>query len=58
MLEIARLIVDSDWAPLRPVIFLFNGAEELFMLVGCLIDKRLKLRSHIIIILSISLRFV
>jgi len=34
MLEIARLIVDSGWVPYRPVIFLFNGAEELFMLVG------------------------
>ncbi|XP_028772181.1 endoplasmic reticulum metallopeptidase 1 [Neltuma alba] len=32
MLELARLIVDSGWAPTRPVIFLFNGAEELFML--------------------------
>ncbi|XP_027191959.1 uncharacterized protein [Cicer arietinum] len=32
MLEIARLIVDSGWAPHRPIIFLFNGAEELFML--------------------------
>ncbi|XP_061360756.1 uncharacterized protein LOC133304724 [Gastrolobium bilobum] len=32
MLEIARLIVDSGWAPYRPIIFLFNGAEELFML--------------------------
>ncbi|XP_047175721.1 endoplasmic reticulum metallopeptidase 1 isoform X3 [Vigna umbellata] len=32
MLEIARLIVDSGWVPHRPVIFLFNGAEELFML--------------------------
>ncbi|KAJ1401969.1 Peptidase M28 [Sesbania bispinosa] len=32
MLEIARLIVDSGWTPPRPVIFLFNGAEELFML--------------------------
>ncbi|XP_057751017.1 uncharacterized protein LOC130969357 [Arachis stenosperma] len=32
MIEIARLIVDSDWAPSHPVIFLFNGAEELFML--------------------------
>ncbi|CAL0306366.1 unnamed protein product [Lupinus luteus] len=32
MLEIARLIVDSGWVPYRPVIFLFNGAEELFML--------------------------
>ncbi|CAJ1935659.1 unnamed protein product [Sphenostylis stenocarpa] len=32
MLEIARLIVDSGWVPYRPVLFLFNGAEELFML--------------------------
>lgn len=33
MLELARLTVDSGWIPSRPVIFLFNGAEELFMLV-------------------------
>ncbi|KAF7813617.1 endoplasmic reticulum metallopeptidase 1 isoform X1 [Senna tora] len=32
MLELARLIVDSGWVPNLPVIFLFNGAEELFML--------------------------
>ncbi|XP_021744889.1 endoplasmic reticulum metallopeptidase 1-like isoform X1 [Chenopodium quinoa] len=32
MLELARLIVDSDWISPRPIIFLFNGAEELFML--------------------------
>ncbi|CAF2187120.1 endoplasmic reticulum metallopeptidase 1 [Brassica rapa] len=32
LLEIARLVVDSGWAPPRPIIFLFNGAEELFML--------------------------
>ncbi|XP_057949566.1 uncharacterized protein LOC131144739 isoform X2 [Malania oleifera] len=32
MLEMARLIVDSKWVPPRPIIFLFNGAEELFML--------------------------
>lgn len=32
MLEVARLTVDSDWVPPRPVVFLFNGAEELFML--------------------------
>ncbi|XP_068326281.1 uncharacterized protein [Pyrus communis] len=32
MLEIARLMVDSGWVPPRPVIFLFNGAEELFLL--------------------------
>uniref|UniRef100_A0A175YIT8 Peptidase M28 domain-containing protein n=2 Tax=Daucus carota subsp. sativus TaxID=79200 RepID=A0A175YIT8_DAUCS len=31
MLEVARLIVDSGWVPNRPIIFLFNGAEELFM---------------------------
>lgn len=33
MLELARLTVDSGWVPPRPIIFLFNGAEELFMLV-------------------------
>ncbi|XP_057530899.1 uncharacterized protein LOC130809230 [Amaranthus tricolor] len=32
MLELARLMVDSGWNPPRPIIFLFNGAEELFML--------------------------
>ncbi|KMZ68543.1 hypothetical protein ZOSMA_237G00040 [Zostera marina] len=32
MLEMARLIIDSNWIPPRPVIFLFNGAEELFLL--------------------------
>lgn len=32
MLELARLIVDSGWTPPRPIIFLFNGAEELFMM--------------------------
>ncbi|XP_074295688.1 uncharacterized protein LOC141623484 [Silene latifolia] len=32
MLELARLIVDSAWIPPQPIIFLFNGAEELFML--------------------------
>ncbi|RXH77090.1 hypothetical protein DVH24_019978 [Malus domestica] len=32
MLEIARLMVDSGWVLPRPVIFLFNGAEELFLL--------------------------
>ncbi|TQE00600.1 hypothetical protein C1H46_013844 [Malus baccata] len=34
MLEIARPMVDSGWVPPRPVIFLFNGAEELFLLVS------------------------
>ncbi|CAO2829718.1 unnamed protein product [Amaranthus hypochondriacus] len=34
MLELARLLVDSGWNPPRPIIFLFNGAEELFMLVS------------------------
>uniref|UniRef100_A0A2P2KLB1 Endoplasmic reticulum metallopeptidase 1 n=1 Tax=Rhizophora mucronata TaxID=61149 RepID=A0A2P2KLB1_RHIMU len=33
ILEISRLIVDSGWIPPRPIIFLFNGAEELFLLV-------------------------
>ncbi|ESR51288.1 hypothetical protein CICLE_v10030679mg [Citrus x clementina] len=32
MLELARLTIDSGWIPPRPIIFLFNGAEELFML--------------------------
>lgn len=32
MLEMARLTVDSGWVPPQPIIFLFNGAEELFML--------------------------
>lgn len=32
VLEIARLTIDSGWIPPRPIIFLFNGAEELFML--------------------------
>ncbi|KAL0701083.1 hypothetical protein Bca4012_057205 [Brassica carinata] len=32
LLEVARLVVDSGWAPPQPIIFLFNGAEELFML--------------------------
>lgn len=32
MLELSRLIIDSGWVPPRPVVFLFNGAEELFLL--------------------------
>ncbi|XP_047981565.1 endoplasmic reticulum metallopeptidase 1 isoform X1 [Salvia hispanica] len=32
LLELARLGIDSGWTPPRPIIFLFNGAEELFML--------------------------
>ncbi|XP_052161668.1 uncharacterized protein LOC127779032 isoform X2 [Oryza glaberrima] len=32
MLELSRLIIDSGWVPSQPVIFLFNGAEELFLL--------------------------
>ncbi|KAJ9554511.1 hypothetical protein OSB04_018556 [Centaurea solstitialis] len=32
ILEVARLTIDSGWAPPKPLIFLFNGAEELFML--------------------------
>ncbi|XP_073130207.1 uncharacterized protein [Henckelia pumila] len=32
LLELARLTVDAGWIPPKPVIFLFNGAEELFML--------------------------
>ncbi|KAI5070997.1 hypothetical protein GOP47_0013248 [Adiantum capillus-veneris] len=34
MLEAVRLIIDTDWVPSSPIIFLFNGAEELFM-VAC-----------------------
>lgn len=34
MLEAVRLIIDTDWVPPSPIIFLFNGAEELFM-VAC-----------------------
>lgn len=34
MLELARLTISSGWIPSRPIIFLFNGAEELFMLVS------------------------
>lgn len=41
MLEMARLTVDSGWVPPRPIIFLFNGAEELFLLVSkCCITLR------------------
>ncbi|TVT97634.1 hypothetical protein EJB05_57125, partial [Eragrostis curvula] len=32
MLELSRLIIDSGWVPPRPIIFLYNGAEELFLL--------------------------
>ncbi|KAJ0972606.1 hypothetical protein J5N97_020565 [Dioscorea zingiberensis] len=32
MLEMARLLVDACWLPPRPIIFLFNGAEELYLL--------------------------
>ncbi|KAI0530756.1 hypothetical protein KFK09_000304 [Dendrobium nobile] len=32
MLELARLVIDSNWIPPKPIIFLFNGAEELFLL--------------------------
>ncbi|XWS34580.1 hypothetical protein CRYUN_Cryun21dG0050400 [Craigia yunnanensis] len=32
MLEIARLTIDSGWVPPRPIILLFNGAEEVFLL--------------------------
>lgn len=45
MLELARLTVDSGWIPPRPIIFLFNGAEELFMLVRIIAILVLKLVS-------------
>lgn len=32
MLELVRLIIDSHWIPPYPLVFLFNGAEELFLL--------------------------
>lgn len=32
MLEVLRLIIDSGWVPPHPIVFLFNGAEELFLL--------------------------
>ncbi|XP_021281761.1 endoplasmic reticulum metallopeptidase 1 [Herrania umbratica] len=32
LLEIARLTIDSGWVPPRPIILLFNGAEEVFLL--------------------------
>ncbi|KAH9315251.1 hypothetical protein KI387_023878, partial [Taxus chinensis] len=34
MLEVSRLIIDSGWVPPQPIIFLFNGAEELFLLAS------------------------
>uniref|UniRef100_A0A2N9G0T5 Uncharacterized protein n=1 Tax=Fagus sylvatica TaxID=28930 RepID=A0A2N9G0T5_FAGSY len=34
LLEVARLTVDSGWVPPRPIVFLFNGAEELFLLAA------------------------
>ncbi|XVF43729.1 hypothetical protein PTKIN_Ptkin02bG0063800 [Pterospermum kingtungense] len=34
LLEIARLTIDSGWVPPQPIILLFNGAEELFMLAA------------------------
>ncbi|GFP88378.1 endoplasmic reticulum metallopeptidase 1 [Phtheirospermum japonicum] len=41
LLELARLTIDSGWTPPRPIIFLFNGAEELFMLYYGLQDDGL-----------------
>ncbi|KAJ7515316.1 hypothetical protein O6H91_22G010500 [Diphasiastrum complanatum] len=32
MLESLRYIIETDWVPPAPIIFLFNGAEELFLL--------------------------
>ncbi|XP_002985237.2 endoplasmic reticulum metallopeptidase 1 [Selaginella moellendorffii] len=34
MLEVLRYIVDSGWVPPSPIIFLFNGAEEVFLLAS------------------------
>ncbi|KAI3823429.1 hypothetical protein L1987_04865 [Smallanthus sonchifolius] len=33
ILEVARMTIDSWWTPPKPLIFLFNGAKELFMLI-------------------------
>ena len=32
MLEVLRYIVDTNWVPPAPLVFLFNGAEEVFLL--------------------------
>lgn len=32
MLEVMRYIVDTNWIPPSPLVFLFNGAEEVFLL--------------------------
>ena len=32
MLEVMRYIVDTNWIPPAPLVFLFNGAEEVFLL--------------------------
>ncbi|XP_015572239.3 endoplasmic reticulum metallopeptidase 1 [Ricinus communis] len=47
MLELARVITDSGWVPPRPIIFLFNGAEELFMLGAHGFMKTYKWRNSI-----------
>ncbi|XP_024388357.1 uncharacterized protein [Physcomitrium patens] len=32
MMEVMRYIVDTNWIPPAPLVFLFNGAEEVFLL--------------------------
>lgn len=32
ILEVLRYIVDANWVPPAPIVFLFNGAEEVFLL--------------------------
>ncbi|KAG6544448.1 hypothetical protein Mapa_014086 [Marchantia paleacea] len=34
LLETLRYLIDTNWVPPAPVIFLFNGAEELFLLAA------------------------
>ncbi|KAH6555197.1 hypothetical protein KP509_1Z274600 [Ceratopteris richardii] len=54
MLEAVRLIIDSGWVPPRPIIFLFNGAEELFMLACHGFMKSHKWRSTIGALINIE----
>jgi hypothetical protein len=52
LLETLRHIIDTKWVPPAPVIFLFNGAEELFLLVRPLIRFSLYQRMHLLRVIS------